>query len=56
MSIEPDPEGYEIEALRKLVALDDKQVLEIGCGDGRLTVAFCASVRMTALTPGRSRR
>lgn len=37
MSIEPDPEGYEIEALRELVALDDKQVLEIGCGDSRLT-------------------
>ena len=32
-----DPEGHEIAALFDLVDLDGKDVLEIGCGDGRLT-------------------
>lgn len=37
MSIQQDPEGHEIAALFDLVDLDRKDVLEIGCGDGRLT-------------------
>jgi FkbM family methyltransferase len=37
MSIQLDPEGHEIAALFDLVELDGKDVLEIGCGDGRLT-------------------
>src|SRR6266542_1022265 len=37
MSIKLDPEGHEIAALFDLVDLDGKDVLEIGCGDGRLT-------------------
>lgn len=32
-----DPEGRETEALRHLVKLRGKDVLEIGCGDGRVT-------------------
>ncbi len=32
-----DPEGAEIRALGALVDFSDKRVLEIGCGDGRMT-------------------
>ena len=37
MSIRTDPEGNETEALFALVDLGGAEVLEIGCGDGRLT-------------------
>lgn len=30
-----DPEGREIEVLQRLVELGGKQVLDIGCGEGR---------------------
>jgi len=30
-----DPDGHEIEVLRRLVSFDGKDVLDIGCGDGR---------------------
>ncbi len=32
-----DPEGTEIEAIHDLVDFSGKKVLEVGCGDGRLT-------------------
>jgi ubiquinone/menaquinone biosynthesis C-methylase UbiE len=32
-----DPEGAEARALAKLADFEGKQVLEIGCGDGRMT-------------------
>lgn len=32
-----DPEGLETRAVHDLVDFDDATVLEIGCGDGRLT-------------------
>jgi len=35
-----DPEGVEIEALRQLAAMDGLRVLELGCGDGRLTFRY----------------
>jgi 2-polyprenyl-3-methyl-5-hydroxy-6-metoxy-1,4-benzoquinol methylase len=37
MPLEKDPQGNEFEELRNIVDLNDKNVLEIGCGDGRLT-------------------
>lgn len=37
MPIQLDPEGHEIAALFDLVDLGGKDVVEIGCGDGRLT-------------------
>jgi 2-polyprenyl-3-methyl-5-hydroxy-6-metoxy-1,4-benzoquinol methylase len=37
MSVQIDPEGNETNALFDLVDLDAREVLEIGCGDGRLT-------------------
>jgi len=32
-----DPEGVEVEALAAIADFDGKRVLEIGCGDGRMT-------------------
>ena len=32
-----DPEGAEIDAMSELVDFDGATVLEVGCGDGRLT-------------------
>jgi 16S rRNA A1518/A1519 N6-dimethyltransferase RsmA/KsgA/DIM1 with predicted DNA glycosylase/AP lyase activity len=38
-----DPEGHEIAALQALVpTLDGARVVEIGCGDGRLTRRYSA--------------
>jgi 2-polyprenyl-3-methyl-5-hydroxy-6-metoxy-1,4-benzoquinol methylase len=30
-----DPEGYEVDVLRRLVSFRDMSVLDIGCGEGR---------------------
>lgn len=35
-----DPEGTEPRALATLVDFTDRRVLEIGCGDGRLTWGY----------------
>jgi ubiquinone/menaquinone biosynthesis C-methylase UbiE len=32
-----DPDGVELPTIRELVDLDGLRVVEIGCGDGRLT-------------------
>jgi 2-polyprenyl-3-methyl-5-hydroxy-6-metoxy-1,4-benzoquinol methylase len=37
MSLQLDPDRHEIAALFDLVDLGRKDVLEVGCGDGRLT-------------------
>lgn len=38
MAVAEDPEGYEIDALRRtLASFSGLRVLEIGAGDGRLT-------------------
>lgn len=47
-----DPEGSERKALQKLVDFTDKTVLEIGCGEGRLTWKYAASAkRVIAFDP-----
>jgi ubiquinone/menaquinone biosynthesis C-methylase UbiE len=35
-----DPEGVELRTLRDLAPVDGLHVLELGCGDGRLTLQF----------------
>jgi 16S rRNA A1518/A1519 N6-dimethyltransferase RsmA/KsgA/DIM1 with predicted DNA glycosylase/AP lyase activity len=37
MAIEEDPEGNETAALDALASFVSRRVVEIGCGDGRLT-------------------
>ena len=52
MAIAEDPEGHEIAALDPVRSFGSRRVLEIGCGDGRLTrryVKYAASV--TAIDP-----
>ncbi len=51
-----DPEGHEIAALDALVpALDRARVIEIGCGDGRLTRRYSARARsVLAIDPDQS--
>jgi ubiquinone/menaquinone biosynthesis C-methylase UbiE len=38
MTYELDPEGAHLAALRRLGDFRGRRVLELGCGDGRLTV------------------
>jgi ubiquinone/menaquinone biosynthesis C-methylase UbiE len=35
-----DPEGAHLASLRRLASFDERSVLEVGCGDGRLTVGL----------------
>ena len=43
MGISEDPENNETRALCDLVDLSAKHILEIGCGDGRLTFRYAHS-------------
>jgi len=40
MPLIQDPEGTETRIIHKLVNFEGKDILEIGCGDGRLTWRF----------------
>jgi 2-polyprenyl-3-methyl-5-hydroxy-6-metoxy-1,4-benzoquinol methylase len=52
MTVRTDPEGNETEALFDLVQLDEREVLEIGCGDGRLTWRYAdRAAHVTAIDP-----
>ena len=42
MAISEDPEGHEIVALAGAVSFAGRRVLEIGCGEGRLTARYAA--------------
>jgi ubiquinone/menaquinone biosynthesis C-methylase UbiE len=45
-----DPDGIEIEAIRALVDPTDLRVVEIGCGDGRITFQYAQeAARVVAL-------
>ena len=47
-----DPEGYDLAFMKKHVSLEGKDVLEIGCGDGRLTFQYARLARnVTAVDP-----
>jgi len=52
MTVRTDPEGNETDALFDLVDVEGREVLEIGCGDGRLTRRYADRVaRVTAIEP-----
>jgi 2-polyprenyl-3-methyl-5-hydroxy-6-metoxy-1,4-benzoquinol methylase len=52
MTVRIDPEGNETDALFDLVELQGREVLEIGCGDGRLTWRYAdRAARVTAIEP-----
>lgn len=40
MAVRLDPDGVEKKAIHGLVDFADKDVLEIGCGDGRVTWSY----------------
>jgi len=44
MSLQKDSDRNEIKYLNKFVDLKDKRVLEIGCGEGRLTWQYAKAV------------
>ncbi len=47
-----DPEGNETRALHEMVDFDGKDILEIGCGDGRMTWRYAQRARsVLALDP-----
>jgi 2-polyprenyl-3-methyl-5-hydroxy-6-metoxy-1,4-benzoquinol methylase len=52
MTIRSDPENNETNALFNLVDFSGLNVLEIGCGDGRLTRCYAeAAAHVTAIDP-----
>jgi ubiquinone/menaquinone biosynthesis C-methylase UbiE len=51
-----DPEGVELTTLRRLAPVDGLHVLEVGCGDGRLTVQYAgAAASVFAIDPDAER-
>ena len=52
MPIRKDPEGTETLHLQKGTDFTGRRVLEVGCGDGRLTWRYAASAgRVTGIDP-----
>lgn len=52
MAIIKDPEGNETFALHGMANFRDRDVLEIGCGDGRLTWRYASKAsKVTAIDP-----
>ena len=52
MQIREDPENNETRALLNLVDFSGADVLEIGCGDGRLTYRYAEeAAKVTAIDP-----
>ena len=49
-----DPEGAHLAALRRLDDFRDRRVLELGCGDGRLTLGIASdAASVLAFDPDR---
>ncbi|HEV8338774.1 MAG TPA: class I SAM-dependent methyltransferase [bacterium] len=52
MTVRPDPDNNETTALFDLAHFSGQHVLEIGCGDGRLTWRYAArAAHVTAIDP-----
>jgi ubiquinone/menaquinone biosynthesis C-methylase UbiE len=47
MSIQKDPERNESKYLHQFADFTNKRVLEIGCGEGRMTWQYTGKTRMT---------
>jgi ubiquinone/menaquinone biosynthesis C-methylase UbiE len=47
MTLQKDPEGFERKALHQFADFAAKRVLEIGCGEGRLTWKYAAASNLT---------
>ena len=47
MSVQKDPEGLERKSLHKFADFTNKRVLEIGCGEGRLTWQYAKTTHST---------
>ena len=47
MSLQKDPEGFEKKILHRFADFANKRVLEIGCGEGRLTWKYAAATSLT---------
>ncbi len=53
--MEQDPEGRETEVIHRLVDFQGKDVLEVGCSDGRMTWRFLdAAASVLAFDPDES--
>lgn len=51
-----DPEGVETRALRELAPVAGLRVLELGCGDGRVTFRYASdAASVLAVDPDRER-
>jgi len=48
MTLFKDPERTETKTLHRFANFDGKRVLEIGCGDGRLTWQYAKESKFTA--------
>ena len=48
MPPQKDPEGFEKKILHQYADFTDKRVLEVGCGEGRLTWKYAASTIQVA--------
>jgi ubiquinone/menaquinone biosynthesis C-methylase UbiE len=52
MAVVKDPEGNETSHLHAMVAFKDLSVLEVGCGEGRLTWRYAEkAAHVTAIDP-----
>ena len=47
MTLQRDPEGFEKKILQKYVEFVNKRVLEVGCGEGRLTWKYADASSLT---------
>ena len=47
MTLQTDPENKERKTLQRFIDFTKKRVLEIGCGDGRLTWQYAKETRST---------